>query len=212
MHQAEAYARKAVAEVGRKEYLREFLRGERDKDAVADVAAGLKAFSVSRLEPQQIRVKGFAVPVGSLALYQYLREELYALQQMLAEGKAEFASLEAAEKNSMEERFQAVLQGNESMLEELFARHVADQLEQRVDGAAAARAMREEGVLPLHLDEKTMGSIFNTLALQLYIDRFNVLFQDVAEPVDQELVNRLLETVFIPFWQENADGVLFAMK
>lgn len=212
MHQAEVYARRAIEEIGKKEYLQEFLRKEKDKAAVAEIAEKLRAFSVDRLEPQQIRIRGFAVPIGSLALYQYLTEELKALQGMLAEGKAEFASLTPAEKNSMEERFHTVFQGAEAMLEELFAAHIADQLEQRVDGAAAVRTLQEDGTLPLHLDEKTMSSIFNTLALQLYIDRFNVLFRGAAESVDQETVKNLLETVFIPFWKENADGILFTME
>ena len=123
-----------------------------------------------------------------------------------------FAALTAAEKEDMAQRFTALSNGVSHLTEQLLAQHVADQLTQRIEAEAAAKAMQESGYLPLHLDETTMGRVVNTAALQLCIDRFNLVFQGIAEPVSQELIKTLLAKHLLPFWQEHGDGILFRME
>ena len=231
VHQAEAYIEKAVKVLSVDAFLREFLRQEKDKTAIAPVAEQVKHFSETMLEPQQIKIVGFAVPLGSLAFYGYVREELDALRQMLEEENVVLSSfnsladgrtrgtkaadpvrLTLAEKEEMQRRFESLDEASSQLSARLLARHAADQLTGRVEAEAAAKAMQEQGYLPLHLDETTMGRVMNTLALQLCIDRFNLLFQGIAEPVSQELIKVLLEKHLLPFWKEYGDGILFRMK
>ena len=94
----------------------------------------------------------------------------------------------------------------------LVRRNVADQLEQRVDPAKAYASLRDEGFLPLHLDEITTGKIFNTLAMQAFLDRFNLIFQGIAEPVDGEVSDKILKDIFAPFWKQYHDGILYLMN
>ena len=227
----EEYIKNAVGELSRGGYLQDFLRQEKDKAAIAPIAEQVRKFSETMLEPQQIKIIGFAVPIGSLALYGYVQEELSGLRQMLAVGDSEsaalmpekqrvqaekrptvFAALTAAEKEDMAQRFTTLSNGVSHLTEQLLAQHVADQLTQRIEAEAAAKAMQESGYLPLHLDETTMGRVVNTAALQLCIDRFNLLFQGIAEPVSQELIKTLLAKHLLPFWQEHGDGILFRME
>ena len=231
VHQAEEYIKYAGGELSRGGYLQDFLLQQKVKAAIAPIAEQVRKFSETMLEPQQIKIIGFAVPIGSLALYGYVQEELSGLRQMLAVGDAEsaalmpekqrvqaekrptvFAALTAAEKEDMAQRFTALSNGVSHLTEQLLAQHVADQLTQRIEAEAAAKAMQESGYLPLHLDETTMGRVVNTAALQLCIDRFNLVFQGIAEPVSQELIKTLLAKHLLPYWQEHGDGILFSME
>ena len=92
-------------------------------------------------------------------------------------------------------------------LDPMFVAHI-----KRVDPAKAYASLRDEGFLPLHLDEITTGKIFNTLAMQAFLDRFNLIFQGIAEPVDGEVSDKILKDIFAPFWKQYHDGILYLMN
>ena len=98
------------------------------------------------------------------------------------------------------------------MMESLLSQHIADQIEQRTDEKAAQEAFQQNGYLPLYVDEKAMGIVYNTLTVQLLLDRFNLLFEGVFAPVDQETVNSVMVNVLAPYWKQNAQSILFTME
>ena len=57
-----------------------------------------------------------------------------------------------------------------------------------------------------------MGIVYNTLTMQLLLDRFNLLFEGVFEPVDQDTVNSVMANVLAPYWKEHAQSILFTME
>ena len=77
---------------------------------------------------------------------------------------------------------------------------------------AAQEAFQQNGYLPLYVDEKTMGIVYNTLTVPLLLDRFNLLFKGVFAPVDQGAVNSLMANVLAPYWKQNARSILFTME
>ena len=155
MHQAEKYAKKVVDELSHNGYLNEFMQTKKDQQAVRDVAAALKKLDETLLAPQKIHLKGYSVPLGALALYHYVREELELMERAFEEKSPEWGDLNETQYAMMEQRFAIVRERQEELLDSLVRRNVADQLEQRVDPAKAYASLRDEGFLPLHLDEIT---------------------------------------------------------
>ena len=213
MHQAEKYVKKIVKEIGQPSYMQEFLKKGRDKMAIEDIAKKLKQFSENRSVLQPIAIKGFMVPSGSLMLYHYLAEELDAIEEMLSKPAEKTANeLPPEQKEEMQKRVGIVQHRVREMLEDLLPQHIADQIEQRTDEAAAQDAFQQNGYLPLYVDEKTMGIVYNTLTMQLLLDRFNLVFEGVFEPVDQGAIQSIMVNVLAPFWKQHAQSILFTME
>ncbi|MBQ6744640.1 MAG: hypothetical protein IJP51_00240 [Acidaminococcaceae bacterium] len=240
LHQAEKYIKQIVEEIGRPSYMQEFLKQGKDKQAIEDVAGKLKQFSENMSVLQPIAIKGFMVPSGSLMLYQYLKEELDVMETVLREEPANATTgaadrkekltkynkveaglqataqtahvLSAEQKEEMRKRVGIVKHRLPEMMESLLAQHIADQIEQRTDEEAAQEAFQEHGYLPLYVDEKTMGIVYNTLTMQLLLDRFNLLFEGVLEPMDQGTVTSVMSNVLAPYWKQNAQSILFTME
>ena len=213
MHQAEEFVKQIVGQIGRPSYMQEFLKQGRDKKAIEDIAKKLKQFSENMSVLQPIAIKGFMVPSGSLMLYHYLAEELDAIEEMLSESAENTANeLPAEQREEMRKRVGIVRHRLKEMTETLLPQHIADQIEQRTDEAAAQEAFQQNGYLPLYVDEKTMGIVYNTLTMQLLLDRFNLLFEGVFAPMDQDTVNTIMANVLAPFWKEHTQSILFAME
>ena len=233
MHQAEKYVKQIVKEIGQPSYMQEFLKQGRDKKAIEDIAKKLKQLSENMSVLQPIAIKGFMVPSGSLMLYYYLNEELDVIEAMLREdldesekekqnkhrghknklkGKAAANELPPEQREEMRKRVGIVRHRLKEMTESLLPQHIADQIEQRTDEKAAQDAFQQNGYLPLYVDEKTMGIVYNTLTMQLLLDRFNLIFEGVFEPVDQDTVNSVMANVLAPFWKEHAQSILFTME
>ena len=98
------------------------------------------------------------------------------------------------------------------MTESLLPQHIADQIEQRTDEKAAQEAFEHNGYLPLYLDERTMGIVYNTLTMQLLLDRFNLIFEGFFEPMDQATIKSIMSNVLAPYWNQNAQSILFTME
>ena len=233
MHQAEKYIKQIVEEIGRPSYMQDFLKQGKDKKAVADVAEKLQQFSDHMSLMQPIAIKGFMVPSGSLMLYHYLKEELGVIETMLQQeteedptlktekrqtgkeslgGKSITDDMPTEQKEEMQKRVGIVKHRLTEMTESLLPQHIADQIEQRTDEAAAQSAFQEHGYLPLYVDEKTMGIVYNTLTMQLLLDRFNLIFEGVFAPMDQETVQAVLTNVLAPYWKEHGQSILFSME
>ncbi|MBO5604172.1 MAG: hypothetical protein J5915_02195 [Acidaminococcaceae bacterium] len=233
MHQAEKYIKQIVEEIGKPSYMQEFLKQGKDKKAVADVAEKLQQFSDNMSLMQPIAIKGFMVPSGSLMLYHYLKEELGVIETMLQQeteedptlktekrqtgkeslgGKSITDDMPTEQKEEMQKRVGIVKHRLTEMTESLLPQHIADQIEQRTDEAAAQSAFQEHGYLPLYVDEKTMGIVYNTLTMQLLLDRFNLIFEGVFAPMDQETVQAVLTNVLAPYWKEHGQSILFSME
>lgn len=233
MHQAEKYIKQIVEEIGKPSYMQEFLKQGKDKKAVADVAEKLQQFSDNMSLMQPIAIKGFMVPSGSLMLYHYLKEELDVIETMLQQKPEEDATLKTEmrqtgkeslgakpitddmpteQKEEMQKRVGIVKHRLTEMTESLLPQHIADQIEQRTDEAAAQSAFQEHGYLPLYVDEKTMGIVYNTLTMQLLLDRFNLIFEGVFTPMDQQTVQAVLTNVLAPYWKEHGQSFLFSME
>ena len=233
MHQAEKYVKQIVKEIGQPSYMQEFLKQGRDKKAIEDIAKKLKQFSENMSVLQPIAIKGFMVPSGSLMLYYYLNEELDVIEAMLREdldeaekgkqnkhrdhknrikGKAAANNMPPEQREEMRKRVGIVRHRLKEMAEDLLSQHIADQIEQRTDENAAQEAFQQNGFLPLYVDEKTMGIVYNTLTMQLLLDRFNLLFEGVFEPMDQETVNSIMSNVLAPYWKQHAQSILFMME
>ena len=231
MHQAEKYVKQIVEELGKSSYMQEFLKQGKDKKAIEDVAGKLKQFSENMSVLQPIAIKGFMVPSGSLMLFRYLQEELEAVEAMLQSepeskpvaapgpdektqnmkeagttgreranaGKTQPAAGNAADvlppeqKEELQKRVGIIRHRLLEMMESLLSQHIADQIEQRTD-------------------EKAMGIVYNTRTVQLLLDRFNLLFEGVFAPVDQETVNSVMVNVLAPYWKQNAQSILFTME
>lgn len=230
MHQAEKYIKQIVEEIGTSEYIREYLKQGRDKAAVADVAEKLKQFSENMSLLQPIAIKGFMVPSGSLVLYHYLKEDLDAVEAALREDIADKVNaqqktgqtpegmqsdkdvLPAEQREELQKRVGIVRHRLNEMTESLLSQHIADQIEQRTDEAAAQAAFQENGYLPLYADERTMGIVYNTLSVQLLLDRFNLIFEGVFAPVDQAAINYIMANVLAPYWKQHAQSILFTVE
>ena len=212
MHQAEKYIKQIVEELGKPSYMQEFLKQGKDKRAVADVAEKLKQFSENMSVLQPIAIKGFMVPSGSLMLYHFLSEELDAIEAMLQSEAEDKPALPAEHRDEMQKRVGIVRHRLKEMTESLLPQHIADQIEQRTDEKAAQDAFQQNGYLPLYVDEKTMGIVYNTLTMQLLLDRFNLLFEGMFEPMDQDTVNSVMANVLAPYWKQHAQSILFTME
>ena len=213
MHQAEEFVKQIVGQIGRPSYMQEFLKQGRDKKAIEDIAKKLKQFSENMSVLQPIAIKGFMVPSGSLMLYHYLAEELDAIEEMLSQSAEKTANeLPAEQREEMRKRVGIIRHRLKEMTETLLPQHIADQIEQRTDEAAAQEAFQQNGYLPLYVDEKTMGIVYNTLTMQLLLDRFNLLFEGVFAPMDQDTVNTIMANVLAPFWKEHTQSILFTME
>lgn len=211
MHQAEKYVKQIVEELGKPSYMQEFLKQGKDKRAVADVAEKLKQFSENMSVLQPIAIKGFMVPSGSLMLYHFLSEELDAIEAMLQSEAEDKPALPAEHRDEMQKRVGIVRHRLKEMTESLLPQHIADQIEQRTDEKAAQDAFQQNGYLPLYVDEKTMGIVYNTLTMQLLLDRFNLLFEGVFVPMDKDTVNSVMTNVLAPYWKQHAQSILFTM-
>ena len=56
-----------------------------------------------------------------------------------------------------------------------------------------------------------MGIVYNTLTMQLLLDRFNLLFEGVFVPMDKDTVNSVMTNVLAPYWKQHAQSILFTM-
>ena len=227
MHQAEEYVKQIVEQLVQPSYMQDFLKQGKDKQAIEEVAKKLKQFSENMSVLQPISVKGFMVPSGSLMLYQYLKEELDAMEAMLKEDMEAMTGEQAAEtgaaspngsfltaeqKEEMRTRVGIVQHRLLEMTETLLPQHIADQIEQRTDEKAAQEAFRQNGYLPLYVDERAMGIVYNTLAMQLLLDRFNLIFEGVFEPMDQGTVTSIMSNVLAPYWKQHGQSILFTLE
>ncbi len=209
LHQAEKYIKQIVEEIGRPSYMQEFLKQGKDKKAIEDVAKKLKQFTENMSVLQPIAIKGFMVPSGSLMLFQYLQEELGAMEEMLQD---ETDSMTSEQKEEMRKRVGIVKHRLMEMTESLLPQHIADQIEQRTDEKAAQEAFQQNGYLPLYVDERTMGIVYNTLTMQLLLDRFNLIFEGMFAPMDQDTVQSIMANVLAPYWKQHAQSILFTME
>ena len=246
LHQAEKYVKQIVGQIGKPAYMQEFLKQGKDKKAIEDVAKKLKQFTENMSVLQPIAIKGFMVPSGSLMLFQYLQEELDAMEEMLQDGfaekgtenkagaevhlKADAANLKKAnaktgvahhkeanamtaeQKEEMRTRVGIVKHRLLEMTESLLPQHIADQIEQRTDEKAAQEAFQQNGYLPLYVDEKTMGIVYNTLTMQLLLDRFSLIFEGMFAPIDQDTIQSIMTNVLAPYWKQHAQCILFTME
>lgn len=209
MHQAEKYVKQIVGQIGNPSYMQEFLKQGKDKKAIEDVAKKLKQFTENMSVLQPIAIKGFMVPSGSLMLFQYLQEELDAMEEMLQD---ETDSMTSEQKEEMRKRVGIVKHRLLEMTESLLPQHIADQIEQRTDEKAAQEAFQQNGYLPLYVDERTMGIVYNTLTMQLLLDRFNLIFEGMFAPMDQDMVQSIMANVLAPFWKQHGQSILFTME
>ena len=227
MHQAEKYIKQIVEELGKSSYMGEFLKEGKDKQAIEEVAKKLKQFTENMSLLQPIAIKGFMVPSGSLMLYQYLKEELDVMEAMLKDDMTVVTGRQAAEtgaaspngpdltaeqKEEMRTRISIVQHRLLEMTETLLPQHIADQIEQRTDEKAAQEAFRQNGCLPLYVDERAMGIVYNTLTMQLLLDRFNLIFEGVLEPIDQDTVKSIISNVMAPYWKQHGQSILFTLE
>ena len=120
--------------------------------------------------------------------------------------------LPAEQKEEMRKRVGIVQHRVREMLEDLLPQHIANQIQQRTDEIAAQSAFKEHGYLPLYVDEKTMGIVYNTLTMQLLLDRFNLIFEGVFEPLDQGAIQSIMANVLAPYWKEHGQSILFTME
>ena len=227
MHQAEKYIKQIVEELGKSSYMEEFLKQGKDKQAIEEVAKKLKQFTENMSLLQPIAIKGFMVPSGSLMLYHYLKEELDDMEAMLKQDVAAVTGERAAEtgsvppngleltaeqKEEMRTRIGIVQHRLQELTETLLPQHIADQIEQRTDEKAAQEAFQQNGYLPLYVDERAMGIVYNTLTMQLLLDRFNLIFEGVFEPMDQGTVTSIMSNVLAPYWKQHGQSILFTLE
>ena len=57
-----------------------------------------------------------------------------------------------------------------------------------------------------------MGIVYNTLTMQLLLDRFNLIFEGVFEPMDQGTVNSIMSNVLAPYWKQHGQSILFTLE
>ena len=126
--------------------------------------------------------------------------------------KREPEALPSEQKEELRKRVAIVRRRLAEMTESLLSQHIADQIGQRTDEAAAQATFREHGYLPLYVDEKTMGIVYNTLTMQLLLDRFNLIFEGVFAPMDQTAVNSIVANVLAPYWKQHAQSILFTLE
>ena len=118
----------------------------------------------------------------------------------------------AEQKEEMRKRVGIVQHRLLEITETLLPQHIADQIEQRTDEKAAQEAFQQNGYLPLYVDEKTMGIVYNTLTMQLLLDRFNLIFEGVLEPMDQGTVTSIMSNVLAPYWKQHCQSILFTLE
>ena len=215
LHQAEKYVKRIVEQIVQPSYMQEFLKQGKDRQAIEDVAKMLKQFTENMSLLQPIAIKGFMVPSGSLMLYQYLKEELDAMEAMLKEdlaGRKGDDPMTPEQKEEMRSRVGIVQHRQLEITETLLPQHIADQIEQRTDENAAREAFQQNGYLPLYVDEKVMGIVYNTLTVQLLLDRFNLIFEGVFEPMDQGTVTSIMSNVLAPYWKQYGQSILFTLE
>lgn len=215
LHQAEKYVKRIVEQIVQPSYMQDFLQQGKDKQAIEDVAKMLKQFTENMSLLQPIAIKGFMVPSGSLMLYQYLKEELDAMEAMLKEDMAdrkEDDPMTPEQKEEMRTRVGIVQHRLLEMAETLLPQHIADQIEQRTDEKAAQEAFQQNGYLPLYVDEKVMGIVYNTLTMQMLLDRFNLIFEGVFDPMDQDTVTSIMSNVLAPYWKQHGQSILFTLE
>ena len=215
LHQAEKYVKRIVEQIVQPSYMQEFLKQGKDRQAIEEVAKLLKQFTENMSLLQPIAIKGFMVPSGSLMLYQYLKEELDAMEAMLKEDIADRKGddpMTPEQKEEMRTRVGIVQHRQREITETLLPQHIADQIEQRTDEKAAREAFQQNGYLPLYVDEKVMGIIYNTLTVQLLLDRFNLIFEGVFEPMDQGTVTSIMSNVLAPYWKQHGQSILFTLE
>ncbi len=129
MHQAEKYVKRIVEQIVQPSYMQEFLKQGKDRKAIEDVAKMLKQFTENMSLLQPIAIKGFIVPSGSLMLYQYLKEELDAMEAMLKEDVAdreEEEPMTPEQKEEMRTRVGVVQHRQLEITETLLPQHIAD--------------------------------------------------------------------------------------
>ena len=215
LHQAEKYVKQIVEQIVQPSYMQDFLKRGKDKQAIEDVAKKLKQFTENMSLLQPIAIKGFMVPSGSLMLFHYLKEELDAMEAMLKEDVTHRQGddpMTAEQKEEMRKRVGIVQHRLLEITETLLPQHIADQIEQRTDEKAAQEAFQQNGYLPLYVDEKTMGIVYNTLTMQLLLDRFNLIFEGVLEPMDQGTVSSIVSNVLAPYWKQHGQSILFSLE
>ena len=222
MHQAEKFVKQIAEQIGRPAYMQEFLKQGRDKQAIEEVAKKLKQFTENMSVLQPVAIRGFMVPSGSLMLYQYLMDELDAMEAVLQNDMSAAAAgkeagplpqdMTAEQKEEMRTRVGIVKHRLLEMMESLLPQHIADQIETRTDEKAAQEAFQQNGFLPLYVDEKTMGIVYNTLTMQLLLDRFNLIFAGVLEPMDQDAIRSVMANVLAPYWKQHAQSILFTLE
>ena len=215
LHQAEKYVKRIVEQIVQPSYIQDFLKQGKDRQAIKDVAKMLKQFTENMSLLQPIAIKGFMVPSGSLMLYQYLKEELDAMEAMLKEDMQDRKGddpMTPEQKEEMRTRVGIVQHRQLEITETLLPQHIADQIEQRTDENAAREAFQQNGYLPLYVDEKVMGIVYNTLTVQLLLDRFNLIFEGVFEPMDQSTVTSVMSNVLAPYWKQHGQSILFTLE
>ena len=116
------------------------------------------------------------------------------------------------QKEEMRTRVGIVQHRQLEITETLLPQHIADQIEQRTDENAAREAFQQNGYLPLYVDEKVMGIVYNTLTVQLLLDRFNLIFEGVFEPMDQSTVTSVMSNVLAPYWKQHGQSILFTLE
>ena len=135
--------------------------------------------------------------------------------ELMKEDMAEHQEAEpmtSEQKEDMRARIGIVQHRQLEITETLLPQHIADQIEQRTDEKAAQEAFQLNGYLPLYVDEKTMGIVYNTLTMQLLLDRFNLIFEGVFEPMDQGTVTSIMSNVLAPYWKQHGQSILFTLE
>ncbi|HBX74669.1 MAG TPA: hypothetical protein DEG55_00735, partial [Acidaminococcaceae bacterium] len=54
--------------------------------------------------------------------------------------------------------------------------------------------------------------VYNTLTMQLLLDRFNLIFAGVLEPMDQDAIRSVMANVLAPYWKQHAQSILFTLE
>ena len=57
-----------------------------------------------------------------------------------------------------------------------------------------------------------MGIVYNTLTMQMLLDRFNLIFEGVFDPMDQDTVTSIMSNVLAPYWKQHGQSILFTLE
>jgi len=211
MRKHETYAKKAAETAGSDTFLQDFAKDGTDSRAVRPVAIEIKKLAENLFGPMGVKIRGFSVPRGSLALFHYLYSDLERARQAALEDDDLSAAMAGEEKEEFIRLFDDALERVSEMAPELLRSSTADQLEKRTDSKAAMEASGTLGHIPLYLDEKTMGQVINTLSVQLFLDRFNLVFKGL-DPVGEEDLKNIVPRYFAPLWKKHAENILFVLN